>query len=354
MTGGWTGNLRFENRIGPLGISKNIGPDTGKILRCLQEFGTGFTYLIGGYPPFILKLIDEGNRTGNFRWKDYKIHIYTSGEGFAEEWRDYVSSFLNRETAIISGYGAIDMDVGISSETHFTVALRKLIKKDMILRKELLKCERLPSFIGQYAPHKFYIRDSKNNGSAEPEITVLNLNSASPKVKYIVGDEGGTIHLKETFRILENCGYKLSLFKKEFNIPEILPFPLLYIFGRSDGTMAINGAKISPLEINSVILSNPELVSFINTFKLSIEPDENNFTRLIIYIEMCRDAAPDEAFAAECTRAIIAGLSDSNECFRRSLAKYPESSPVVKLLPYNTGIFGICEDRLKNNYLKSC
>ena len=79
MTGGWTGNAKFGERIGSRGISRNTGPDPEKIIRCLREFGREITYLIGGYPPFLLKLIEFGRQQADFNWKDYRVHLYTSG-----------------------------------------------------------------------------------------------------------------------------------------------------------------------------------------------------------------------------------------------------------------------------------
>ena len=86
-SGGWSGGLRFSSRIGSLGMIKQTGPDPQKIIRTLSELGNSHTYLIGGYPPFISLLIDLGNRSDSFSWKDFNIHIRTVCEGFTETWR---------------------------------------------------------------------------------------------------------------------------------------------------------------------------------------------------------------------------------------------------------------------------
>lgn len=354
LMGGWTGGLRFASRMGNLGIVKNIGPDPQKVIQCLMELGSEFTYLIGAYPPFVVDLLDFVNKPDQFNWNDYTIHILSGGEGFVEEWREYVYSKLKKGALIYSDYGAIDLDVGISTETPFSVVVRKLINTDRQLRQKILASDRLPVYIGQYAPTKYYIGNTLNSESRmEPEITVLNLKSVSPKIKYVIGDEGEVVRFSALMQILEQSGYSVSTLKKIYQIPIIVPFPLLCIYGRSDGTVTINGAIISPSEINRAILSDPDLVSAIHSFKLSVTSDTQNKIRLFIYLEIRKDLRLDALSEARYGGAILNSLLESNECFRIDYEKNPEThKPLFEFVPFQSGIFSSNKDYAKNNYIK--
>lgn len=353
MMGGWTGGLRFASRMGNLGVVRNIGPDPGKVIQCLTELGKDYTYLLGAYPPFIIDLLNFQNKPIHFDWKNYRINIFCGGEGFVEEWREYVASRLHKGALIFSDYGAIDMDVGLSSETPFSVVVRRLINNDGQLRHKLFQSDRLPVYVGQYSPTKYYIRNTINpDGQKEPEVTVLNLKSVSPKIKYIIGDEGGVVGFRDLVQILEQSGYSIPTLKKEYKLPIVIPFPILYIYGRSDGTVTINGALISPSEINRAILSDPELVSAIHTFKLSVATDHDNRIKLYVLLEIRADTTVSPAFKEKCSNTILNTLLQSNECFRVEYEKNPEThKPVYEFIQFQTGIFNPNKSSLKNSYL---
>jgi len=353
--GGWSGGIRFASRVGSMGIVRNTGPDPQKIIRSLKELGTGFTYLLGGYPPFIVELIEFGKNLKDFNWKEYTIHIFPGGEGFVEEWRDYVSSQLKEGALIFSDYGAIDLDVGISVETPFTVAIRRLIQSDKRLRSAILSSERFPCFIGQFSNQQFYIRETiGKTGIKELEITVMNLKSVSPNIKYVIGDEGGVIRFQDICKTLKENGYSLAKLAGEFNISVVVPFPLVYLYGRSDGTVTINGALISPSEIYEAVLSDQELISSINTFRMSVESDTDNYIKLFVFLETRRDVIITEALITKSNNLIISKLIESNECFRNSYRKNPEVfKPVIKIFPFRTGLFSEKEGSVKQIYFKN-
>jgi phenylacetate-CoA ligase len=354
MLGCWAGGQRFASRIGPLGIVKNIGMNTQKIIQSIKTLGFEQHYIIGGYPPFLKELIERGKKTEGFDWKRYHVHLFTGGEGFVEEWRDYIASELKDGAMIYSSYGATDLEVGIAVETPFSIAIRKILNKDNTLRIDLLATNRIPCFLGQYSPAHFYIGESKNdNGIKELEITVLNQKLISPKIKYNIGDEGGIIKFNTMCHILEERGYSISKIGSHSNKFPILPIPFLYLFGRSDGTVTINGAIISPSDIYKAIFSNNELISKINTFKLSVETDTDKSIRLFIYIEAQKGIEISDSLKKSINDIILSNIVESNECFRLSWEKNPEAAqPIVKIIPFRTGIFADAGEYLKYRYVK--
>ncbi|NSW95745.1 MAG: hypothetical protein HPY62_13640, partial [Bacteroidales bacterium] len=354
LLGGWTGGLRFSSRVGSLASVKNIGPDPEKVIRCLRELGNSFTYLISGYPPFIIELLEAGKKLNDFNWKNFRIHIFAGGEGFAEEWREYVASQLQDGALIYSDYGAIDLDAGISVETPFSLALKKILIKDCDLRSQIFGSERMPCFLGQYSNQQYYIRNSDNNpGKKELEITVMNLKAVCPNIKYAIGDEGGVIGFQNLSDILEKNGYPIQKLKNDFKIKTMIAFPVIWIYGRVDGTVMIHGAMISPADISKALLADKELVSVINTFRLSVETDKDNLTKLFISVETRKDVKVTRTTADKISDVILTSLIESNECFRNSYRKNPDlHKPVIRFFRYRTGIFSESHDFTKHKYIK--
>ena len=352
MMGGWSGGLRFAACVSSLATVRNIGQDARKAVECIKDLGNEYTYLIGGYPPFIVDLLDYGKKSDNFTWKNYKIHVFAGGEGFVEEWREFVSSQLRSGALIFSDYGAIDLDVGISVETPFSVAVRKITNNDPVLGRKIFSTDRIPCFVGQCSPQQFYVREKTNDrGIKELEITVMNLKSVSPNIKYRIGDEGGIIRFSEMAEKLEAIDYPVENIRKDFNIDAVIPFPILYLFGRSDGTVSVNGALISKNEIERALLSDYEIVSVIGRFKISAEPDNENHIRLCIYLEARKGIQISDELSARSSDAILSSVLNSNECFRKGYYSNPlTNSPVVKLHQFGTGIFAEKQGALKNIY----
>jgi phenylacetate-CoA ligase len=190
-------------------------------------------------------------------------------------------------------------------------------------------------------------------GLKELEITVLNLRSVAPNIKYAIGDEGGVISFNDTCSILAGQGYSFEDLKKAMNMPVVIPFPFIYIYGRSDGMVTVNGAMIAPSEISGAIISDPELAASIHSFKLSVESDPDQYIRLFVYLETRKDVIIDPLLGIRCSTAILRGLSASNECFRIAYEKNPGlNQPVISMVPYQTGIFTGDIGKIKQRYLK--
>lgn len=354
MQGAWAGGQRFASSMGPFGIIKNIGTDTRKIIQTMQVLGPDDDYLIGGYPPFLRDLVDAGNKTEGFNWKMFTVHILTAGEGFVEGWRDYMRAELKEGAKIFSFYGAIDLEPTISTENPLSIEIKKLLNGDPNFRVALLSTSRTPCFLGQYYPLHFHVQDSVNEqGVRELETTVLNAKLASPKIKYNVGDEGGVIPFERMRDVLKHCGYGISaLAGLEPKFP-IVPLPFLYVFGRSDGTVSIDGSNIYPSDISEAIHSDSELAMKINSFKLSTETDSNQFIRLFIHLEMRNGVEMTDSLNIKAMDVILAGLLRANECFRHAYEKNGEARrPAIVLVPFRTGIFKEAGNRIKIEYLR--
>lgn len=292
----------------------NIGTDTDKVIEVLKSLGTDKKYIITGYPPFLRNLIDEGKEKG-IDWKKYKLDIVTGGEGFVEEWRDNISSKLAEGAIIRSAYGTSDKGLGEGFETELTVAVRriarivqtyihdgeeeakKLSKRDFgavllpsnkekaaSFLRELFKVDpisdsRLP-MIFQYDPTVYFEEEVIGKNPEGKEIrewvtTVLKEEMAIPRIRFNVNDEGGLLSFSEVEGIFDRNLMKFENILGIIGVDKkrILPLPFFFIFGRSDGTISIDGSNIYPEEIWSMIESIPRLDKAINSFVMFITQD---------------------------------------------------------------------------------
>jgi len=199
---------------------------------------------------------------------------------------------------------------------------------------------------------KFHINEKANKkGQKELEITLLNLKSSSPNLKYNIEDEGGTVRFNDLCIRLENSGYPISKIKKDNGIGIIIPFPFVYIYGRSDGTISLNGAMIAPSEIYEALLSDPELADSVDTFKLYTGPDADQFIRLFITLAARKDVAITESLTEKCRIVILTHLLKGNECFRSAYNENPgHAKPIIDLIGHGTGIFADDKRNIKHQY----
>ena len=341
ILGVWAGGRRFLNHVGPIGIVKNIGPDAKMIVQSISELGPKYIYIIGGYPTLLREVVESGNAMNGFDWKKHDVHLFTGGEGFSEKWREYVKFHLGEKSKIFSMYGALDLELGMALETPLSLAVRKILNDDIDLRKDVLSDDRYPCYIGQYSPLNCYIRESINkNRKKEIEITLLNISSVSPKIKYNINDEGGVFRFDTLQNILKEKGIDIYDLVKENTNTKVLHMPFLYLFGRSDGSVTIDGALIFPSDVKETISSDEELSSTINSFRLYTEMDDSYKTHLHIYLETKEDVKTTKSLSEKCQDLIFNRMINSNPCFRHSYENDPErAKPVIHVCAFKTGIF---------------
>ena len=156
MLGAWATGMIVSQSLGELCIMKSTGSDAMKIFSTMTSFGTGYHYVILGYPPFLKSLVDDHD----FDWDGYTVDAIYGGEAITDQMRDHLSKTFGR---VIGSYGASDLEINIAFENEFTIALREAVASDEDLRRELVKdFGSLPS-IFQYNPLDYYIESNERN-----------------------------------------------------------------------------------------------------------------------------------------------------------------------------------------------
>lgn len=327
-------------------LSKNIGTDTGKILGNIERLGPAYTYHIAGYPPFLRELVRCGTERHGFCWSHYRVHVLHGGEGYTSSWLSYMRRHLGRLSRIVSAYGASDLDLGIAYETQAAQEIRDRLEKLPDLRKQILNDLREPVFFGQYNPSEFYLEERVViDGRRSIVGTVTNPLSQQPRVRYDIGDDGVLIPFHRMATLLEHAGQPPLL-------NDVLHLPFIALFGRIDGTLSLDGANVSPSEVEQGIYSHPEIARLVRSFRMRRAEQPDGSVRFEVALETHRLVSPQEeiGLASMASQALTDHLSTVNPDYRESVTHNPGSAvPKVHFVEPGTLV---SRDSIKNHYME--
>lgn len=332
--GAWATGL--NTTICLLGVSrvKSIGPDIVKVIDTLQELGSGFEYIIAGYPPF-LKQIAESK---DINWSQYNISAIYGGEGISEKMREILLGSYSR---VMGSYGASDLEINIAHETQFTIDLRKALTEDASLRKIILNQDRgvIPN-IFQYNPYDYVI---ETNNKGELLFTICRLENISPRIRYNIHDLGHADSFYQIKKKLKKAGRSDLLENAE------LDFGLLFHYGRSDLSVDYNGAVVGPEEIKQIINSSV-YQNKINNFRLISYEDQKSQKHLLLAVELKKEKHMSVSESKMMLDYIVENLMNINLDFKSAHRTSP-NKPEIKLYNFQEDIFNLEHHKLKNDYV---
>ena len=345
-SGPWATGLKFCELLERYTLVKNSTADIDNIVRTLKQLGTKYNYLVAGYPPFLKNLFDSKK----INWKKYKIDVLTGGESTSVAWKRYIKKQLgNDKVKIISSYGASDIDIGVGFETPFSEFVRELCLDNPKLNKKLFGTSQNP-IVFQYNPLMHYIENTKKK---DFNITVLDENVTSPKVKYNLHDQGGKISYKEMVKIVKK--YEKGNLKEYIKKNKTLKLPFLYVCGRVDGTISIGGNNIYPEQVATAIHES-KYASAINRFMIGASHDKNFNVKFDVHVELKKGTKENKAVKETLERVILQTLMAKNLEFKeyyhnhKSNQKYLK--PKVSLYNFDKEeMFKKQDGKLKNSYI---
>lgn len=333
--GPWATGMNVSMSVADVSWLKSIGPDTNKIDATLREFGSGFRYLLRGYPPFIKRFLDE-TTTG---LSEFDIHLVLGGEGNSEGLRDY---FLQTFASVYSSSGASDLEISIGMETDLTIGLRRSCLDDPILNRKLFGTSETP-IIFQYNPLDYHI---EANTEGEMLFTVLRRNGLIPKIRYNLKDRGSVMTCREVDRL---SGKQFQRIEEEN--PRHLHFPFLFVFGRTDPTVPFFGANLYASDLERVINEHPDLVGLVQSFRMITGEDEELDRNLLISLELV-GAKESCMYRMETIQVwIYEALQAVNQDFREVSKMFSIKRVHVECHDREPGPFANADARLKSNYI---
>ncbi|MFI7026162.1 phenylacetate--CoA ligase family protein [Micromonospora sp. NPDC049900] len=343
--GAWATGTTTGAAMSRIAVVKNTGPDLGKIVDTLHEFGPDYDYLVTAYPPFLKHLRDRLD-AGGFEWGKYRIFASCGGEGMTEALRDYLEQ---RFALVRSAYGASDLTIGIGAETRFTVWLRRRLQTDRGLRAELLGADeqRLP-MVFQYNPFATYL---ETNDRRELVCTVTG-EVLQPRLRYNIGDEAVLVPYQRIVELAHADPVRRAEFRTAVSV-ERMTLPVLLLFGRRDSTVSYLGANLYPQDVEYGLYTGNPHAAEINRFCLTLVEDASLETRPVIHIELRRPlpASQRDALVAACRGGVRRHLTSVSRDFAQSLLEDPTAGDLrVELHEPGDGPF-TGDQKIKNVYL---
>lgn len=334
--GAWATGMNVSASLADMGVLKSVGPDANKIIATMKEFGSGFTYIITSYPPFLKSLLDDDR----LDWREYDVMCVYGGEGISESMRSHI---LRKATSVLGSYGASDLEINLAIESEFTIALRQAVMSNSELAADITKMGEygvIPS-ISQFNPFS-YIIDVNDQG--ELLVTITRRSNINPRIRYNIHDRGHVLRMRELLPVLHRHGLDEVVSKK------LLDLPVLFHYGRSDLSVDYNGAVLAPDTVRDVLNSDPRLLEVIHSHRLVSFEDEQGDRHLHLALQLCPEQHIDDP--AQVARQIIAALRERNGDFHNAiLTSVQKTLPTVGFYAHRTGVFAADAGKLKNDYV---
>lgn len=334
--GSWATGINLTMAMAPWCRVKSTGPDLAKIENTLQQFGDGYEYVIMGYPPFLKQVVD----CATVDWRRYHVSMIFGGEGMSESMRRYLQA--KGIARVYGSYGASDLELNIGAETDLTIALRRLLEHRPAVAARLLQHHGAMPMIFQFNPADFFI---ETNAEGELIVTICRPGYVSPKVRYNIHDLGHVMRFPELARILASEGIDVRTLD-----PRAFDLPLLFLYGRSDASVAYYGCKIPPADVQESLFRLPALARHVDAFQLHTFDDAAGDKRLVVRLEVREGALPGGPKAW--VTPLFDTIAEVNQDFRESRRMVPAGKdPSIEFHRNGTGPFAGADVRIKREYL---
>lgn len=300
-------------------------------LKAIRKLGPLYDQvIIGGYPPYVKDLIEQGTAEG-LDWKNYKIKFIFSAEGFSEKFRDFLGKAVGQDNILrgsLNHYGTVDQGT-YGYETPFAAFIRRKALSDKKFFKEFFgQANRLPT-LAQYIPEQFYFENVHGG-------LVCSADASLPLVRYDLKDQGGLWSFENAVAALGRAmpGYENAL-EEAGIVDTIFKLPFVYLYERADFVVVLYGANIYPEHIRSA-LEGKTCAKFA-TGKCTIRIIESRLRepRLEINVELKRGLKTNAKLAKTFKEEIVETLLNVNSEYKSSYTHLRRKMiPRIKLLPF--------------------
>jgi phenylacetate-CoA ligase len=261
------------------------------------------------------------------------------GEGMSEPLRAALNRCFRKT---ISSFGASDLEINLAIETPFTIALRQAIAANSSLGNDLFGHEALP-MIFQYDPLNCYVESDAERNLL---FTINRLENVSPRIRYNLHDRGIVCTVDSVREVLRDHGLSIDELGPRVNLP------LLLHWGRQDSSVGFYGCKITPEDIQHVILRMPEIAEKVANFALHPYEDEGANKRLELWIEFAAGVEVPENNREALNAGVWTELALMNQDFRESIKMVPsEYHPKLKCFGFGKSPISGQDVRIKKQYI---
>ncbi len=289
-------------------------------IRAIKKLAPNYDQIIiGGYPPFVKDLLDEGTEQG-LNWSKYAVKVVFSAEGFSELFRDYIADKAGLENVYkdtVNHYGTVDLGT-MSYETPLSVRIRRSALKDEELYNSLFKHSRRLPTLTQYIPEMFYFEEDEGR---------LNCSARSgiPLGRYDLKDFGGVIGFEEATDLLQEAeGPVDKLLKRDHIDKTVFNLPFVYVYERADFSVVLYGANIYPENIRKALQSKQCSQHVTGKFTMRIIENKDKEPRLELNVELKRGQKATATLRKQLLEKIYSVLLAENSEFRSNFEQLPK------------------------------
>jgi phenylacetate-CoA ligase len=206
------------------------GMEIDDVASILTRLAPSFDHtVVVGYPAALDLLFNELAQRGVAT--PVNLHLITSGDKIAEDWRSSRMSALGIRAAssVINVYGSADGGL-LAIETPLTIRIRRRLSASPALSHHILGKGMGAAAIFQFDPRFFYFEQVDGELLFTADLDI-------PLVRYNLHDSGKVISYSEMMSLVADLGIRGSY---RFD------WPFLVLSGRTDVAVILYGAKVFP------------------------------------------------------------------------------------------------------------
>jgi phenylacetate-CoA ligase len=221
------------------------------------------------------------------------------------------------------------------------VALRESIMTDERLGSDIYGSEGVP-MIFQYDPLNTFVESDAERSLL---FTINRLENVSPRIRYNLHDRGIVRTVAELAPILRDHGMSAQQMGLRTGLP------VMFHWGRQDSSVAFYGCKITPDDVQHVVMQMARTMGAVANFALHPYEDADANKRLELWLEMESGVAvPADREAA--TTDLLRELAAVNQDFRESVKMMqPALRPTVVFHRFGESPMSGQDIRIKRRYI---
>ncbi len=296
------------------------GYNQEETFKVVKDFSKYYDQTIIACHPPILKIMIENGKEEGIKWSKLKVKFLGAGEGFSENWRDYLISLVGQTDVlrtIVNIYGSADAGL-IGFETPLSVSLHREISENHGLNELLFNTVRTP-FLYQFDPTIKYLE-----GSNEGEI-VISMDAVEPLIRYNIHDKGGILSFSSFVNEVNNISkdFLTKLRKDKVDVKD-WPFPFVYIFGRDQFMTSLYGVNIYPENIKAALEHKSLQPYLTGRFTTEKAQDDNKNPYLLLRVELKKQTCENREIRYIVKNILVLTLRKLNSEYNQVEQKYKE------------------------------
>jgi len=319
------------------------GYNQEETFKIIKNFSRYYDQTVIACHPPILKMMIENGVSEGISWNRLNVRFLGAGEGFSENWRDYLLSLVGQKDVwrtIINIYGSADAGL-MGFETPLSILLHRLTSVDHELNKKVFRSDRNP-YLYQYDPRFKYL---ETNSDSEILITA---QATAPLLRYNIHDSGQVLSFSEVFDKSKVASPKLiaSLAKSRIKTSQ-WNLPFVAVFGRDKFMTSLYGVNIYPENIKAV-LEHQSLQNFLTgRFECSKKADSNQDQYLLLNVEMRPGVSASDRVSRLLVGIFVDTLKTLNSEYKYVESRYGNKMhPVVNLRKFQDRVY-FAEGKIK-------